>query len=83
MVNSVIWWPRQECCLAVRVNVSEAEAESGIVFTPTLFNGQDSNASFVLEEETHPINLGGRLLVVDAKKVHTPSLEFGVEVIYP
>jgi len=71
--------------LAVRVNVSEpeVESESGIVFTPTLFNGQDSNASFVLKEETHPVNLGGRLLVVDAKKVRAPSLQFGVEVIYP
>ena len=69
--------------LAVRVNVSEAETESGIVFTPILFNGQDSNASFVLEKETHPINLGGNLLVVDAKKVLTSNLQFGVEVIYP
>jgi len=69
--------------LSVRVNVSKTEADSGIVFAPTLFNGQNNHASFVLDDETHQVNLGGSLLVVDAEKVQDSELQFGVEVIYP
>jgi|GEM_PF-3628730 len=72
-----------EKSLAVRVNVSEIETASGIVFTPVLFNGKDKHSSFVMEDDTHPINLGGNLLVVDAKKVQNPDIQFEVEVLYP
>ena len=69
--------------LAVSVSVFEIESTSGLAFKPTLYNGKNDHTNFTLEEDVHQINLGGEMLIVNAKNNQNPDLKFEVEVIYP
>lgn len=68
--------------LAVSVNLSNSSADSGIQFVPRLYNGANDHSSFVLDDYTHSINIGGSLLISNAATAGAKSLDYGVEVIY-
>ena len=73
--------------LGVMVNLTAANltAKNGapdLQFIPQLFNGVDNNPSFVLNEDTQSINVGGKLLVSAGAAPGARTIDYNFEVLY-
>jgi len=82
--------------ITINLNSSQSKVEPSnnmrLVFSPTLFNGIDSQHEFILKNTHHAVNLGGTLTqTVSSRDNSTPeqstvsvlTLPYDVEVIYP